>query len=234
MTGHIPKDYKVANLTPIIQEGQKDAANNYSLTPVVGEILESIWGGLGSEQLEKCNFIRDGQCGALRWVLTDWGFFPGIAARGGLDGDGMMWTCIFEVPVWDAAAVSLGWAAEPIGTRLNEQDDGCSLPGRGVKARFGLKKWNEGLVFCVGLPESHKRPSHRGKERIGQAGLPFQALAPGGGSLNELFWVSVQFRSSLQVMHRSGQCYCASGLCPHTQILFFCESLGKCHFCHLF
>lgn len=42
MTGHIPKDYKVANLTPIIQEGQKDAANNYSLTPVVGEILESI------------------------------------------------------------------------------------------------------------------------------------------------------------------------------------------------
>lgn len=104
MTGHIPKDYKVANLTPIIQEGQKDAASNYSLTPVVGKILESIWGGLGSEQLEKGNLIRDGQCGGSRWVLTAWGFFPGIAAKGGLDGDGMMWTCVFEVPNWDAAA----------------------------------------------------------------------------------------------------------------------------------
>lgn len=105
MTGHIPKDCKVANLTPIIQEGQKDAASNYSLTPVVGEILESIWGGrLGSEQLEKCNLIRDGQCGGLRRVLTDWGFFPGIAARGGLDGDGMMWTRNFQVPNRAAAA----------------------------------------------------------------------------------------------------------------------------------
>ena len=83
MTGHIPKDYKVANLTPIIQEGQKDTASNYGLTPVVGKILETILWGLGSEQLEKCNLIRDGQRGFLMWVLTNLGFFKGIAAMGG-------------------------------------------------------------------------------------------------------------------------------------------------------
>lgn len=82
MTGHIPKDYKVANLTPIIQEGQKDTASNYALTPVVGKILETILWGLGSEQLEKCNLIRDGQCGFLMWVLTNLGFFKAIAAVG--------------------------------------------------------------------------------------------------------------------------------------------------------
>lgn len=66
MTGHIPEDYKVANLTPIIQEGQKDTASNYGLTPVVGKILETISGGFVSEQLGKGNLIRDGQHGLLR------------------------------------------------------------------------------------------------------------------------------------------------------------------------
>lgn len=120
MTGHIPKDYKVANLTPIIQEGQKDTASNYGLTPVEGKILETILWGLGSEQLEKCNLIRDGQRGFLMWVLTNLGFFKGIAAMGGNGSwlDGVYLCYVFEVANWDATTelllVSLSHAAEPI------------------------------------------------------------------------------------------------------------------------
>lgn len=105
MTGHIPKDYKVANLTPIIQEGQKDTASNYGLTPVVGKILESILWGFGSEQLGKCNLIRDGQRGFLKAVLTNLEFLKGIAGMGGngpwLDGVHLCYS--FEVANWDAS-----------------------------------------------------------------------------------------------------------------------------------
>lgn len=59
----------------------------------MGKISESILWGLGSEQLEKCNLVRDGQHGFLMWVLTNLGFLEGIAAMGGMDLDWMACTC---------------------------------------------------------------------------------------------------------------------------------------------
>lgn len=224
MTGHIPKDYKVANLTPIIQEGQKDAVSNYSLTPVVGKILESIWGGLGSEQLEKCNLIRDGQCGGLRWVLTAWGVFPGIAARGwGWDDVNLHF---WSANLGCSSRVSPGWAAEPIGTSFNEGDDGCSLPGRrgGWKPDLVWRSEMKGLwVFlCLTSWKSWKTIT-QGKRENWASWTPMPSSGSWGRVSKWAFLsVSVQFRCSLKVMHRSGQCYCASGSLPvHTNPLFF-------------
>lgn len=125
-----------------------------------------------------------------------------------------------------SSRVSPGWAAEPTGTCSNEGDDGLSLPGRGVKARFGLKKWNEGLGFCVWLPESHKRPSHRGKTGIGLAGLPCQTLGPMSFSgclsaIQVLSWGQAQTRA-------------VNWAFAHAHKSSFLWITWKCAFCCLF
>lgn len=182
MTGHIPKDNKEAHPTPIIQEGQKDAASNYSLTPVVGKMLGSIWGYLGSEQLEKCNLIRDGQWGGWRWVLTE------DSSQVLLPGEGWMGMGWWELAFLKCQPGMQQQSFTGLGCRAHWK----VFKGGGwwmlfvSRARFGLKKWNEGFGFCVCLPDSHRRPSHREKRELGS----HPSSGTWGRSLNEFFWVS--------------------------------------------
>lgn len=186
MTGHIPKDYKVANLTPIIQDGQKDTASNYGLTPVVGKILETIWWGLGSEQLEKCNLIRDGQCGLLVWVLTNFGFFQGIAAVGG-DGSRLDGVCLrygFEVANWDANAelllVPLSCAAEPAGNGFEGGEWWILLARQGGESHSlfeEVKRSAFHFTFCF---SKVLKTITWGENETGWAGLSCQPVSPRG------------------------------------------------------
>ncbi len=64
--GSVPADWKVANVTPIIKKGDRNAPGNYrciSLTFVVGKMLESIIRDKIIRYLEHYSLIRESQHG---------------------------------------------------------------------------------------------------------------------------------------------------------------------------
>ena len=67
--GHVPKDWKLANVTAIFKKGDKELANNYrpvSLTSHVCKVFESILRDCIVEHLNKYNLINNSQHGFTR------------------------------------------------------------------------------------------------------------------------------------------------------------------------
>ena len=65
-TGRVPRDWKLANVTPIFKKGTKSHPGNYrpiSLTSVVSKLMESILRDKIVYYLEKNNIIKDSQHG---------------------------------------------------------------------------------------------------------------------------------------------------------------------------
>ena len=68
LTGDVPVDWKLANVTPIFKKGQKDDPGSYSpisLTLVPGKIMEWIISGAILDQLEVNQGIRPSQHGFM-------------------------------------------------------------------------------------------------------------------------------------------------------------------------
>ena len=66
ITGKVPDEWKLANVTPIFKKGNKSQPGNYrpiSLTSVVGKLMESIIRDKTVEYLEKNAIIKDSQHG---------------------------------------------------------------------------------------------------------------------------------------------------------------------------
>lgn len=66
--GHIPQDWKDANIIPIFKKGNRSEPGNYrpvSLTCILGKILESIIKEKLCQHFDKYNLIRDTQHGFL-------------------------------------------------------------------------------------------------------------------------------------------------------------------------
>ena len=65
-TGHVPKDWKIANVTPIFKSGNKNSAENYrpiSITSIVSRIIEKKIKNDLTKFLEGNLLIRDSQHG---------------------------------------------------------------------------------------------------------------------------------------------------------------------------
>ena len=67
--GEVPKDWKLANVTPIYKSGARDLSKNYrpiSLTSQICKILESIIKDRITEHLDRYGLINSTQHGFMR------------------------------------------------------------------------------------------------------------------------------------------------------------------------
>ncbi len=68
LTGDVPVDWRLANVTPIFKKGQKDDPGSYrpiSLTSVPGKVMEQIISGAIMDQLKVNQGIRPSQHGFM-------------------------------------------------------------------------------------------------------------------------------------------------------------------------
>ena len=67
--GIVPKDFRMANITPIFKKGDRKRPNNYrpiSLTSIVGKIFEAILTNRSVAHLEERNLLNSSQHGFRR------------------------------------------------------------------------------------------------------------------------------------------------------------------------
>ena len=68
-TGHVPRDWREAEVTPILKKGDRSLASNYrpiSLTSIIGKIMESIVVDKITDHLETNQLLRNSQHGFRR------------------------------------------------------------------------------------------------------------------------------------------------------------------------
>jgi len=66
LTGEVPDNWRIASVTPIYKKGQKEDPGNYTLTSVLGRIMERFILRVLTKHVQNNQRIRPGQHGFMK------------------------------------------------------------------------------------------------------------------------------------------------------------------------